>query len=352
MNIFIKPLLSAVASVGLMSPLVFAQGEIATQGKIAAETLTYNRDLWTMSPQDVADKNPQIKWSGLSSKSANLTLWDQPIKAVTLTGEGDATHKLSYTVYDSSELNSQDSLAITKSWKALLTAKSGKRARTLTAERLENGGYQKRTMWDADDCTILLSSTENNGNQVINVEFLQKDFAKKSLIISDPDVVTDRTFYSSDYGKSFVGRLYSYDEHNKVVSVQMKANSQINPFKMDQLSEQDQAYILEMAPCVAAYRGLDFKFKEVKSKPVEKGELSITDFNYNITIRNNARTLIEDIEIAYNIYYYIGDVNKAGSDMATISGSKTVSMYPRMTDYFSTDKLELVKNIVKGKAGG
>ena len=121
---------------------------------------------------------------------------------------------------------------------------------------------------------------------------------------------------------------------------------------MDLLSTEDQAYIKKMGPPVAIYRGLSFKFKEVKSKPEKRGQLSISNFNFDVTIRNSATTMIENVKIDYHIYYYIGDVAKAGSVLARTSGSKTTSIYPKMTDYLSTDKLELVKNIVSGRAGG
>lgn len=324
--------------------------EIALAQSTPTESLTYNRDIWTTSPQKITQNTPQLKWNGLKTDSDALTLWDQPIHSVHLESDGKATKNLSYTLYDSSILASQDSHKLIKQWKSLLSQKSGKPARSMSAIRLNDGASQSRTVWTADDCVILLSSTKTSSNQTIKISFLRKDYAKTTLSISDPDVVSDRTFYSSDFSKSFVGKLNTFDEEKNSVKIQI--GSQVSTLSMDQLSKSDQDYIKKMGPYVAVYRGLAFQFKELKSKPVKKGSLSITDFSYNLTVRNNASTQMNNVKLDYYIYYYIGDVNKAGSVLTRTKGSKTIKIYPKMTDYLSTNKLELVKNVVKGRSGG
>jgi len=302
------------------------------------------------APGKVAKKASHINWQNLHSSNKNLTLWGQPIDSVKLTGDGKVTQALVYTIYDGSQLSSQESNRTISQWKSKISNISRKPARTLSAKRTSTGASQTRNMWDANDSIVLLTSTKKDGSQSIEVQFLQKDYAKSVLGVSDPDVVSERTYYSADYAKSFVGKLNEYDESKKAAKIAI--NGQVSTLSMDTLSDEDQAYVKKMGPYVAVYRGLKMSFKEIKAKAVKKGQLSITEFNYDIAVRNNASTQIDNVKVDYHIYYYVGDTQKAGSVLNRTSGSKTINIYPKMTDYLSTDKMELVKNIVKGRSGG
>ena len=165
-----------------------------------------------------------------------------------------------------------------------------------------------------------------------------------------PDVISKRTFFNADRSKSFEGELYEFNEFKKLVRISI--NGKVSTLKLDVLSKEDQVYVKKMAPYAAVARDVKLRFNEVTTKAVKKGTLSIKDFSYNITLKNKSGSKIDGLKMDYKIFYYIGDTKKAGSVLATKTGTKTLDVYPEMSDYFSTTKLELVKNVVKGTAGG
>lgn len=167
---------------------------------------------------------------------------------------------------------------------------------------------------------------------------------------TSPDIIEKREFFNEDRTKSFEGELFEHLEFKKQVRIAI--NGKVKTIKLNLLSKEDQEYVKEMGPYVAVARDVKLAFKEAKGKAVKKGQLSITNFNYDINLRNSAGSQVDDLQIDYKIFYYIGDVKKAGSVLSSVNSTKSITLYPNMTNFLSTDKLELVKNVVKGKSGG
>ena len=166
--------------------------------------------------------------------------------------------------------------------------------------------------------------------------------------------VEKRTFTSSDGTKTFEGTLKDFNASAGTVKI-FKSGTGHLEFKLDLLSEEDQAYVKEEGPALAAARAIRLDFDLWKDKPVtNRGETErtvTTPAGYEIELRNWTKNDITDVEIRYTIFHRKDAENGPGS-IAQTNGSMHVStLFANSNETNRTDPISLVR-YSREKAGG
>ena len=163
-----------------------------------------------------------------------------------------------------------------------------------------------------------------------------------------------REFWNADKTKSFQATLVDYATKTKTVTVRKPGGREIN-FKIDTLSEEDQEYIKEKAPILAAARGITTSISDFTGdKTHSKGKtirLTTTQAGYNITLTNRSQK-IENITVRYTIFYK-KDKEKGASDIVKKQGSYDIStLFRNEQDTRQTETVSLERYIRKPSGGG
>ena len=136
------------------------------------------------------------------------------------------------------------------------------------------------------------------------------------------------TFENTDKTKSFVGRVVGFDSRAKQVTVQKQSSMRPIRFKVALLSEEHQEFVQSRAMEFEAAAGLRMMFFEtiekVGSQSTDKTKIKNYNGGYRIQIRNQARMMIEDVEVDY-IIVYRKDAVSGNGEVATMHGSKSIS---------------------------
>lgn len=167
---------------------------------------------------------------------------------------------------------------------------------------------------------------------------------------SGVQALEEREFFNADKTKSFKGTVVGFDAEKKKVTIRTSKGG-LSHAKLSAFSEADQKYILDNVNVLAANKALEFSFKEVTGGGTKKTGF---DTGYDIRLYNRGTTEIKDIELKYTIYYRVGSVQKGVKTVAKEqSGDLSLdSLYGTLRYTLSTSKVKLVREIVKGKAGG
>jgi len=167
---------------------------------------------------------------------------------------------------------------------------------------------------------------------------------------SSVQALEEREFHNADKSKSFKGTVIGYDAQKKKVTIRSSRGG-VSHVKLSAFCEEDQKYILDNANALAASKSLEFSFKEVTGGGSKKTGF---DTGYDISLYNRGTSEIKDIEFKYTIYYRVGSVKKGVKTVAKEhSGDLSLdSLYGTLRYTLSTSKVKLVREIVKGKAGG
>ena len=162
-----------------------------------------------------------------------------------------------------------------------------------------------------------------------------------------PGLRGEHSFSSSDGQRNFVGTLMAYEEATQMTTVRMKNGRTIN-FKIDLLSEEDQAYVrsrgtsLQIANKVrVAVKKESGESKEVKSR----GLTCIEDKEaFNVSLTNTGPNDLTDVEVHYWAHW-TDDEGGEGETAKVEQGTEVLSSLPanRKPVSFQTPMISLVK---------
>ena len=136
-------------------------------------------------------------------------------------------------------------------------------------------------------------------------------------------------FTSADGSKSFNGVLLGYHQAAKAVTVRHQ-RGKVMTFKIFFLSKEDQEYVKEKAPMLAAAEGLsiDTDMNRKKAGEANAGQwiCEKTDYSYDVSIDNRLPSDLGEVDFEYSIFVE-RDRRDAEKTTEVITGSHSVSSF-------------------------
>lgn len=328
---------------------VTALSGLSAQADIDAEILTYNRNIFKQSPQEFAAKFPEFKWNAdkesANSKISDLSLWGKPIKSVTLKGSEHKIDSLEFLLDESN--NSQR--ALSTAWTSYLNNLTGKNFHRLPTRAVDGSTITSLT-WESTDSILLLTSKSSDANNKLTLKVLSKT-SGAGLVGNTRSPINSRSFYNENRSSAIEGSLLDYNPKNDLVKIQSENQTKSLNFK--QLSEADQRYIKDNTALIAAIRGLELKFTEVKEDSVKAGNRTTVNTKFTIQAYNRSSAVIQDLELRYTILYRQGGVDKAGTNLKRETGKVDYSMLlAKYGESSDTLPIEIIKEVKPAQGGG
>ena len=163
-----------------------------------------------------------------------------------------------------------------------------------------------------------------------------------------------RTFTSADGSKTFEGTLTDYDASAGTVKIRKGAKTM--HFKMELLSADDQAYIKEQGPAIAAGKAVRVDFDLWKDKPkTSRTDISRTttsEAGYEIELRNWTKKDVSDIEVRYTIFHRKDAENGPGSVVQKKGSYDVTTLFANSYEKTRTDPVTLTRYIRQKSGGG
>ena len=153
-------------------------------------------------------------------------------------------------------------------------------------------------------------------------------------------------FKSADGSKSFRGLLMAFDANNSKVKVKHQ-KGKVMIFKISLLSEEDQAYVKQKAPILAAADGLriDIDMNRKKDGKIEVGGWLCEKINhtYDIEAENSSSNDLGTVDFEYSIFIERNRRNVEARN-EVVTGSHSVSSFLGNGDESFTTKQVTLEN--------
>lgn len=164
----------------------------------------------------------------------------------------------------------------------------------------------------------------------------------------------ERTFYSADKSKSFVGEAVNYQSKTDTVTVRRGNGSEIK-FKVSLLSEEDQEYIRANGTALAAAGATRVELEkfenERQSSRTEITRTSVVPTGYGVTVVNGSSEVMEDVSANYTIYFRKGSENGKGRITEKTGSIDLYTIYPKKRSGGRTGTVSL-ERYSRSKSGG
>ncbi|GAA5493970.1 hypothetical protein Rhal01_00124 [Rubritalea halochordaticola] len=150
-------------------------------GTVDAVPLTYNKNIWSLSTEDIAKKFPVYKWQQdgndyLSSSAEDLEFMGMSIQGLSVHSAPNGTQSIELLIYSpehNGAISNTKFSHATQVWKQLLdknTKKVGRRMPSISSE----GITDKRTAWEFDDSVAVLSAQVGDSPKQLKLTLLSK----------------------------------------------------------------------------------------------------------------------------------------------------------------------------------
>ncbi len=157
-----------------------------------------------------------------------------------------------------------------------------------------------------------------------------------------------RKFTSKGGDKHFNAELVGYQADKGLVEVR-RESGKLMKFRLDVLSEDDQEYVTKKSEVLAIGKHLrvSAKAKQGKKKVTKRvpTKTTTTPKSYEVTLRNNSKQSMKDLEINYAIVVTRDNgTGRKGEETHVETGRSMVSeVLPRIDFVFSTDSVDVVQ---------
>lgn len=162
-------------------------------GAADLEPLTYNKNIWQLSPSQISSRFPEFQWHTAKdnekiSSQDNLKFMGLNINSASLRGNESNTDAIDITIFNA---KNQDPVApsqfshATVSWKQHLDQATGKVGRRLPIINNEDTSIQ-RTTWSFDDSVAVLTAIRNPNPESLKLTLLSRSAAVDYLKSTNP----------------------------------------------------------------------------------------------------------------------------------------------------------------------
>lgn len=307
---------------------------------------------WRQGCTAAAKSFPDFKWSSSdgvwSLNGENLRLWNRDVHSFQMRSSEDKLRSLNVGI-----LETNDKAVFTDSletWKAVMNSRLEEEGKQ-SAYTTDDGAVLK-LRWRKENCMISLKGEENGSSYSINLLYhpITEPPAKVAAEKDRFDGIYERTFYSPDYSKSFRGTVQSYDERTSTLKIE-KGRSVVS-VNLDHLSDRDMEYIDQVSGLIAAKNGLRLEIVETKEKPSKNGQAIGVETGFEVTLVNNSKTKMQDVEIRYDMFHKLDTLDGAPVLKKTSGTFQIEEVLAQYRESNSTDKVDIVKESRPGISGG
>lgn len=306
---------------------------------------------WQMTAKDAAAKLSQYQWDVSGTEASmigdDLRLFNRDIEKFAMQSRsGQITSFKALLVKTTSREDFSESL---EDWKIALGDELGMDG---VKSPVQSGA---RFKWRFDDMQVILTAGAKGKDFVLDLEYRPKNTAGVPASVAGEkdryDGIFERSFYSTDYSKSFKGTLKKYSDTTGVLTVET-AKGALTKVNLDDLSERDAQYIENVGDLITALNGLALTIKEVKEKPSKVGRAITVNTSFDVTVSNRAEATINNLDIRYKVFYK-RDTLDAAPVLTQDEGSWAMSeIYGKYRETVTTEPIDIVRETSPSVSGG
>lgn len=307
---------------------------------------------WRQGCAAAAKNFPDFQWTNSgdvwSLKDDKIRLWNRDVQSFQMSSSDEKLRSLKVGILQTTD--QPDFMEALETWKAVMQSRlnaDGNQASYSTSE-----GTVLKLHWRNENCLISLKGEENKGSYSLSLQYrpITEPPANVAAEKDRFDGIFERTFYSPDYAKSFRGTVQSYDEGTMVLKIE-KGRS-IMSVNLDQLSDRDADYIDRVGGLIAAKNGLRLEIVETKEKPNKNNRAISVGTGFDITLVNNSKSKIEDVEIRYDMFHKEDTLDGPPVLKKTSGSFQLEEIFAQYRESNSTEKIEIIRESSPGVSGG
>lgn len=336
---------------------MMAYGVLATSllGYTNIDRLITDEAYWAKSAKAAADEFSTFEWDSKADKAvlknSDIRLWNRDVDGFNMVSKGGFLRSLNVLV-DTTKSKPEFSETLAE-WVAVFDVNL-KVDHSEDSFKAKDGGKSMTYRWKQDSYYVYLTGTAKGDEYKVSLEFRPKVVADVPAAVAAEkdrfDGIYKRNFYTSDYSKSFKGRLVGFDQGKETVSIQTSKSTVTVP--LYKLSERDVAYYEEIKDLVIASKSLGLSIRESKAKPEREGRASTVKTHFEITLSNRSSQSIDELELEYETYYRVDTLD--GAPMLTSKHGKVsvTSLHGKYRETYHTDAIGIVRETKPGVSGG